>query len=125
MTTLFIILIVLASALLTFLVLIQHPKGGGLSSGFSGATNLMGVQRTSDFLEKGTWYLILALIVFCMAINITGPTGSSSQRGLGDQIDAPLQQNNPMLNLSPDADGATGEQQEGAPIQSVPEEDNE
>src|SRR5699024_12559997 len=104
MTTLCILIIVLASALLTFLVLIQNPKGGGLSSGFSGGTNLRGVQRTSDFLEKGTWYLILALIVFCMAINITGPTGSSSQSGLGDQIDAPLHQKNPMLNISQHAD---------------------
>ena len=48
MDVLFIILIILASLLLAFFVLIQNPKGGGLSSGFSGGANLIGVQRTGD-----------------------------------------------------------------------------
>ncbi|WP_312134601.1 preprotein translocase subunit SecG [Sphingobacterium sp.] len=100
MTTLFIILIILASLLLSFFVLIQNPKGGGLSSGFSGGANLMGVQRTGDILEKGTWILIIALMVFSLAINIMGPSGSSAG-GLGDQIEAPAQGTN--LNLNPNA----------------------
>lgn len=100
MTTLFIILIILASLLLSFFVLIQNPKGGGLSSGFSGGANLMGVQRTGDILEKGTWILIIALMVFSLAINIMGPSGTNAG-GLGDQIEAPAQ--GPNLNLNPNA----------------------
>src|SRR5690554_3454042 len=61
MQTLLIILIILASVLLSFLVLIQNPKGGGLAAGFSGGTNLMGVKRTGDILEKGTWGLAIAI----------------------------------------------------------------
>ncbi|KKX48827.1 preprotein translocase subunit SecG [Sphingobacterium sp. IITKGP-BTPF85] len=57
-------LIILASILLSFLVLIQNPKGGGLSSGFAGGTNIMGVKRTGDFLEKGSWGLVIAIMVF-------------------------------------------------------------
>lgn len=112
MTTLIIILIILASVLLGFFVLIQNPKGGGLSAGFSGSSNLMGVQRTGDFLEKGTWGLIIGLIVLCLAINILGPTGGSAAGGLGRQIDAPIQ-SAPGLNL--DNIGQPGAQDAEAP----------
>ena len=97
MTTLFIILIILVCVILAFFVLIQNPKGGGLSSGFAGGSNLMGVQRTGDFLEKGTWSLAIVLIVLCLAINISGPS-SSVAGGLSDQIEAPVQ--SAPLNLN-------------------------
>ncbi|SUJ11397.1 preprotein translocase subunit SecG [Sphingobacterium spiritivorum] len=101
MQTLLIVLIILTSVLLALMVLIQNPKGGGLSSGFSGGSNLMGVKRTGDFLEKGTWTLVIALMVFCLAVNILGPSkgGAASKGGLSDQIEAPAQQG--PLNLNP------------------------
>ncbi len=97
MITLFIILIIITSAILGFFVLIQNPKGGGLSSGFAGGSNLMGVKRTGDFLEKGTWTLVIALMVFSLAINILGPS-SGTPGGLSDQIEAPAQSS--PLNLN-------------------------
>jgi preprotein translocase subunit SecG len=49
-------LIILASIILGLIILIQNPKGGGLSSSFGGIGNqLMGVKQTTDVLEKGTW----------------------------------------------------------------------
>ena len=50
-------LIVLACVLLVLVVLAQNSKGGGLSSQFGGAgtSQLMGVKRTGDLLEKLTW----------------------------------------------------------------------
>ncbi|NQD72079.1 preprotein translocase subunit SecG [Sphingobacterium shayense] len=102
MQTFLIVLIVLASALLGLIVLIQNPKGGGLSSGFSGSSNLMGVQRTGDFLEKGTWGLAIALMVFCIALNILGPSSAgTSAGGLGGQIETPVQTSPLNLNNSP------------------------
>ncbi|WP_257657463.1 preprotein translocase subunit SecG [Parapedobacter lycopersici] len=86
MQTLLIILIILASILISFIVLIQNPKGGGLASGFAGGTNLMGVKRTGDILEKGTWGLMIAIILFSLVINILGPSTGSSGGGLTDQI---------------------------------------
>lgn len=83
MHTLFIILTILACVLLVFVVLIQNPKGGGLASGFAGSNNLMGVQRTGDILEKGTWVLVIAIMVFSILINVTTPgqgAGSDLQR---------------------------------------------
>jgi preprotein translocase subunit SecG len=62
MPVLFLILIIIACILLGLVVLIQNPKGGGLSGTFGGFNNqLMGVKQTTDVLEKGTW--IFAAIV--------------------------------------------------------------
>jgi len=89
MQTLLIILIILASILLAFLVLIQNPKGGGLASGFAGGANLMGVKRTGDLLEKGTWVLVIAIMVFSMIVNVLGPSSSTGgSGGLSDQIES-------------------------------------
>jgi preprotein translocase subunit SecG len=65
MTILFVILIVIASVALGFMVLIQNPKGGGLSGNVGGLSNqFMGVKQTTDVLEKGTWMFagIIALL---------------------------------------------------------------
>ena len=86
MHTLFIVLTILASILLVFIVLIQNPKGGGLSSGFSGSNNLMGVQRTGDILEKGTWVLVIVIMVLSLLINVTSPGASSNSNDLQHQI---------------------------------------
>ena len=112
MQTFLIVLIILASALLGFIVLIQNPKGGGLASGFAGSSNLMGVQRTGDFLEKGTWGLAIALMVFCLAMNILGPSTGGRPGGLGDQIDAPAQ-TSPPSPPSPRRHGCTSRRPRG------------
>lgn len=99
MTTLFIILIILVCIILGFLVLIQNPKGGGLSSGFAGGSNLMGVQRTGDFLEKGTWTMVILLIVLSLGLNIVGPSSGANVGGnLSKEIEAPVQ--SAPLNLT-------------------------
>ncbi|SFC45902.1 preprotein translocase subunit SecG [Parapedobacter composti] len=86
MQTLLIILIILASVLLSFLVLIQNPKGGGLAAGFSGGANLMGVKRTGDILEKGTWILVGAIMLFSLVMNVMEPSAGSGGSGLSDRI---------------------------------------
>nr|MBC7611837.1 preprotein translocase subunit SecG [Pseudopedobacter sp.] len=59
MVTFLVILGILVCIILVLVILIQNPKGGGLSSGFSSSNNIMGVQRTGDILEKGTWGLAI------------------------------------------------------------------
>lgn len=55
MNILFIILIILACVVLTLIVLVQNPKGGGLAANIAGFSNqFMGVKQTTDVLEKGT-----------------------------------------------------------------------
>ena len=60
------ILIILVGVLLTLIVLVQNSKGGGLASNFSGSNKVMGVRKTTDFLEKGTWGLAAVLLVLCV-----------------------------------------------------------
>src|ERR1700742_1633109 len=75
MTLLLMILAIVVCILLGAIVLIQNPKGGGLTSNFSSSSQLMGVQKTGDFLEKGTWILAITLMVLSLAINVSVKSG--------------------------------------------------
>lgn len=66
MYSLFSVLILIVCFLLILIVLVQNSKGGGLASNFSGAGQVMGVRKTTDFLEKSTWTLAVALVLFCV-----------------------------------------------------------
>lgn len=74
---------VIASILMCFIVLIQNSKGGGLASGFSSSNQIMGVRKTTDFLEKATWSLAVFLVVMSVASAYVIP--SASHKG-GDVI---------------------------------------
>jgi preprotein translocase subunit SecG len=63
MYTLIIVLVILAAILMCGIVLIQESKGGGLASGFSSSNQIMGVRKTTDFLEKATWGLAIIMVV--------------------------------------------------------------
>ncbi|MBE7176650.1 MAG: preprotein translocase subunit SecG [Mucilaginibacter polytrichastri] len=89
-----IIIAIVICLLLGLIILIQNPKGGGLASNFSGSTQMMGVQRTGDFLEKGTWVLAIALMVLSLGINVvakdgSGQTGSSADQDLIEKASKP------------------------------------
>jgi len=78
MYILLVIIAVIVCVLLGFIVLIQNPKGGGLSSNFSSSSQLMGVQKTGDFLEKGTWVLAITLMVISLAMNVISKTAATA-----------------------------------------------
>jgi|SRR4051812_34423587 preprotein translocase subunit SecG len=87
MTVLFIILIVLASIILSLIVLVQNPKGGGLSGTFGGFSNqFMGVKQTTDVLEKGTWIFAAIIGILCIVSTVFIP-GSHAPR-----VQTPTQQ---------------------------------
>lgn len=60
-----IIMIVIASILLILAVLVQSPKSG-MAANFGAANQTMGVRQTSDFLEKFTWAMIAAVVIFTL-----------------------------------------------------------
>ncbi|MBK6266248.1 preprotein translocase subunit SecG [Marivirga sp. S37H4] len=72
MLTIIITLIILVSILLVLVVLAQNSKGGGLTSQFggSGATQIVGVKRTGDILEKITWVLAISLMLLALTSSI-------------------------------------------------------
>ena len=98
MYTLFISLVLIAAVLLVLVVLAQNSKGGGLSSQFggSGASNLIGVKKTGDLLERLTWGFAIAIMVFSLATNFTTPSYNQSD----DLLErAKEQQTSPGLDL--------------------------
>ena len=60
MYTLFVILAVITAVLLAIVVLIQESKGGGLASNVSSANSVLGVRKTTDFVEKQLGRLLLS-----------------------------------------------------------------
>ena len=76
--TLFVILIVIAAILMIGIVLIQESKGGGLASNFSSSNQIMGVRKTTDFIEKATWSLAAFMVVCSIICAHVAPTGSTA-----------------------------------------------
>ena len=81
------ILILIASILLILIVLIQNSKGGGLASGFSSSNQIMGVRKTTDFLEKATWTLAGTVVVLSIVITAFIPRAQhANQSEIKEQI---------------------------------------
>jgi preprotein translocase subunit SecG len=76
MTAILTVLIIITALLLILVVLVQNSKGGGLSSSFASSNQIMGVRKTSDFLEKSTWTLVATLVILCMAYTVTNKSSS-------------------------------------------------
>jgi len=64
------VLIVIAALILIFFVVIQNSKGGGLAAGFSSSNQVMGVRKTTDFLEKATWTLAGTIVVLSIVASL-------------------------------------------------------
>ena len=61
------ILIILASIVLAFFILVQAPKGGGLTGNFGTmSTQVMGVKQSTDVMEKGTWSAMGIIVALCI-----------------------------------------------------------
>ena len=67
----------LAALLLGLVVLVQNGKGGGLAANFASQNQVMGVRKTTDFLEKTTWVLAIAMIVLCLLSSALVPNRKS------------------------------------------------
>ncbi len=89
MYTLLTILIVIAAILITLLVLVQNSKGGGLAAGFGSGNQVMGVRKTTDFLEKATWSLIAiiaVLSVFAVGVHRGSTVEATNKSAISEQV---------------------------------------
>ncbi|MBL4593533.1 MAG: preprotein translocase subunit SecG [Flavobacteriales bacterium] len=105
MFTLITVLVIIVCALLVLIVLIQNPKGG-LDSAFSTNNQVMGVRKTTDFLEKATWTMGIALVVLSTASSaFTGKSvstdGEEAQSKMIEQIDEKAMPSAPINNGVP------------------------
>ena len=95
--SIFVFLIVAVCFLLVLVIMVQNPKGGGLSSSFGGdSQQIGGVKKTSDFLDKSTWVLASLLLVLILLSNLTiekgtGPVDSKLLNPNQDEIEIPEQ----------------------------------
>jgi preprotein translocase subunit SecG len=99
MYTLLIGLAIFVAILLVLVVLAQNSKGGGLSSQFggSGASNLIGVKKTGDLLERLTWGFAIGIMILALATNLTTPNVGGASDDILDR--AKETQTAPALNL--------------------------
>jgi preprotein translocase subunit SecG len=101
MYTLIISLIIFFAVLLVLVVLAQNAKGGGLTSQFGGssASNIIGVKKTGDLLEKLTWGFIISILVLSLVASTNFVT-PQSQLPSNDIIEKAGEQSAP-INVNP------------------------
>lgn len=113
MYSVLVVLMVIVSVLMCFIVVIQESKGGGLASGFSSSNAFMGVRRTTDFIEKATWTLAIAMVVLSVASAYFVPSTEDQKSVVLKEKSMPAMpmQQNQTLPAS------------GSPAQSAPSQD--
>lgn len=120
MTTLFVILVILASVILGLIVLVQNPKGGGLAGNIAGFSNqFMGVKQTTDVLEKGTWIFAGVIGVLCLLSTLFISGSSSKVPNTSEKIGTSLPINN--TNNNPLANPSATTTTPGAPTTQTPQ----
>ncbi|MBV9961071.1 MAG: preprotein translocase subunit SecG, partial [Parafilimonas sp.] len=103
MTLVLFILIVIVCVILGLIILIQNPKGGGLSGSIAGFNSqFMGVKQTTDVLEKGTWIFASALAILCIVsvLFISNVSGTNQDNILKDINTSQQGQSAPQHNNS-------------------------
>ena len=85
MYTVIVVLIVISALLMGLAVLMQNSKGGGVSSTFSASSQIMGVRKTADFLEKATWTLSITIVVLCFLSSLLANSGEKEAEQQGSK----------------------------------------
>ena len=75
------ILIIIASLLLTFVVLIQNSKGGGLAANFAAGNQTFGV------LEKATWTLAIIILALCILATAFVPSRKQGDNAVLERLE--------------------------------------
>lgn len=129
MYPLIIVLVILAAIFMCGIVLIQESKGGGLASGFSSSNQIMGVRKTTDFLEKATWGLAIIMVVLSVVSMafvtrttveeqpLTAPIQTQTDANNVQSFPAATQQQTPAQNSSEKEAQAPAEAPAPAPAQ--------
>jgi preprotein translocase subunit SecG len=98
--------------LLVLVVLVQNSKGGGLAANFGASSQIMGVRRTADFLEKATWTLASILLGLSILASwaIKKPESETKSR-IEQQNERTMDfdQNQPYVPVGPPSDESEDE----------------
>src|SRR3954454_3740611 len=92
MLILFLVLVILAAVIMALFILVQNPKGGGLTGNIAGfSSQFMGVKQTTDVLEKGTWLFAAIIGILCLVSSFF-LAGSNTVEDRTNDIGTPTQQ---------------------------------
>lgn len=111
-------LIIFFAILLVLVILAQNAKGGGLTSQFGGssASNIIGVRKTGDLLEKLTWGFVIAIMVLSLSTSYMTATTEGPSNDILDRAGEQTPVNTaPNFNLDLDSEGT-----ESAPADTAP-----
>jgi preprotein translocase subunit SecG len=98
------VITIIVAILLTLIVLIQNPKGGGLSSSFGGVgTQILGASRTTDVVERLTWYLAAGIMLLCLVSVVFLPSGtkSSAEQSAKSEVEESIKKNGTPTSALP------------------------
>ncbi|OOG70414.1 preprotein translocase subunit SecG [Flavobacterium sp. A45] len=109
MFSIFLVLITIVCFLLIVVIMVQNPKGGGLSSTISGSQMLGGVQKTTDFLDKSTWTLatILIALILLSGLSFTGTLSDADSKIIDNTETAAPKTNAPATDAPAQSTPAT------------------
>ena len=112
------ILILIAAVCMILIVLVQNSKGGGLAAGFSSSNQIMGVRKTTDFLEKATWGLAVTIIALSILT-----AKFTVQRSALPQSQVEVQQPAPLSpSTAPDMSPGLPIPNQSTPSEALPDE---
>ena len=110
------------------IVMIQESKGGGLASNFSSSNSVLGVRKTTDFIEKATWGLAIAMVVFSVVCAYVAPSANTDQSVIERAAESSSSNPNNLPNFgasqqkqaAPAQKGGAQGAVQGAPAQGAP-----
>lgn len=110
------IIIMIASILLTLVVLVQNSQGGGLAANFASGNSTFGVRQTADFLEKTTWVLVAIVLVLSVVATFVIP----GKHAASDNIKSQIEQTLPTQGAQPELPSGVIPAEEATP-EATPE----
>ena len=118
--TILTVLVVIASILVTVVVLLQNSKGGGLASNFVAGNQTFGVRKTADILEKITWGLVAFIFVFSVATTFSTTGSGKNEIDITDKVENASTDQVPEFPSAPVQQSAPAQEApatEAAPVQ--------
>lgn len=115
MYTFCIIMIAIASVLLILAVLVQAPKSG-MAANFGAANQTMGVRQTSDFLEKFTWAMVAAIVLFTLLSVTAMPSENNTEKAFNPVTESKVE-NSEAAELTIPAEGTAVETETTTPAE--------
>ena len=85
------VLIIIVAVLLILVVIIQNSKGGGLDANIASQNQSFGAKKTTEIVEKVTWYLVGALTILCIISTKSVSTGSAEEPGFSETSEIQLE----------------------------------